>query len=522
MSYLKNLTIKARLFAGFFSIAAIALFISAISLYSLSSSTEAFSRFVHGINARGQLAAEVREAVDRRAIAARNLVLVTKESDLELEKAEVARSHEDVGKRLAQLNEMIAHATDTSDTARALVAEMNRVEKLYGPVALDIVALALANKHEAAIQKMDDECRPLLAQLVKAADAYASFTKTRQEQMVGEFAERYVWQRNLIVAICAIAILVAVGASLAIIGSITKPIDKAVRIARTVATGDLTSAIVVDRADETGALLQALRDMNDRLTETVGRVRSSSSSVASAAHEIAVGNGDLSRRTEEQAASLQQTAASMEQLTTTVRQNTHSAQQAKALASNASTVSQRGSDTVSRVVTTMEAISASSGKIADITGIIEGISFQTNILALNAAVEAARAGEQGRGFAVVASEVRSLAQRSAHAAKEIKELIAHSVQQVRDGSSLAGDAGRTMTEVTDAVARVTQIVEEIAAASEEQGQGIEQVNQAISQMDSVTQQNATLVEQAAAASQSLRQEGAALDETVSSFRLVAA
>ncbi|HVE11012.1 MAG TPA: methyl-accepting chemotaxis protein [Paraburkholderia sp.] len=518
----KNLSIRTRLFAGFFAVAAISLFISAVSLYSLSTTTDAFSEFVHGINLRAQLAAQVREAVDRRAIAARNLVLVTKPSDLEMEKAAVTQAHEDVTARLKQLNDALARAADTGDTARALVAEMNRVEQLYGPVALDIVAKALNNQHDAAIQKMDDECRPLLAQLIKATDAYANFTKTRQEQIVEQFAQRYEMQRNLIVAVCAIAILVAVVGSLAIVGSITRPIGKAVQIARTVATGDLTSDIVIDRSDETGELLKALREMNGRLTETVGRVRSSSTSVASSANEIAVGNSDLSRRTEEQAASLQQTAASMEQLTSTVKQNVHSAQQAKSLASSASNVSQRGSETVGRVVATMEAISASSDKIADITGIIEGISFQTNILALNAAVEAARAGEQGRGFAVVASEVRSLAQRSAHAAKEIKELIAHSVKQIHDGSTLADDAGRTMSEVTQAVARVAQIVDEIAAASEEQGQGIEQVNQAISMMDSVTQQNATLVEQAAAASRSLRMQGEELDETVSAFRLVAA
>jgi methyl-accepting chemotaxis protein len=519
---LKNLTIRTRLFAGFFTVATIALFISAVSLYSLSTTTEAFGQFVHGIIARAQLATQVREAVDRRAIAARNLVLVTSQSDLDMEKAAVTQAHEDVGARLKQLKDMLAHSADTSDSARALVAEMDRVEQQYGPVALDIVALALNNQHDAAIRKMDDQCRPLLAALIKATDAYASYTKTRQEQIVEEFAARYVMQRNLIIAVSTIAILVAVIASFAIIGSITKPIGKAVQIARTVATGDLTSAIVVDRSDETGELLKALRDMNERLTETVGRVRSSSTSVASSANEIATGNSDLSRRTEEQAASLQQTAASMEQLTSTVKQNVHSAHQAKSLASNASAVSQRGSETVGRVVATMEAISASSGKIADITGIIEGISFQTNILALNAAVEAARAGEQGRGFAVVASEVRSLAQRSANAAKEIKDLIGHSVKQVQDGSTLAADAGRTMSEVTQAVARVAQIVDEIAAASEEQGQGIEQVNQAISQMDSVTQQNASLVEQAAAASRSLRMQGEELDETVSAFRLVAA
>ena len=501
--------------------AAIALIISAVSLYSLAIATEGFSRYVHGINARAEVAAEVRAAVDRRAIAERNLMLVTTQADVDLETAAVNRAHEDVGIKLKQLTDMITSATDTSETARSLVADMNRVEALYGPVALDIVHLALTNHHDEAIKKIDDQCRPMLAQLVKATDTYASFTKKRQAEILQNVADRYAMLRGVIIGVSVFAFLASIVLSLRMVGSITKPIKRAVDVARTVAKGDLTSHITVDRDDEAGELLQALREMNDRLTETVGRVRTSSVNVSTATSEIATGNTDLSRRTEEQAASLQETAASMEQLTSAVKQNVESAQQAKSLASTASEISQRGSDTVERVVTTMEAISASSGKIAEITGIIEGISFQTNILALNAAVEAARAGEEGRGFAVVAGEVRSLAQRSAQAAKEIKDLITRSVQEIQNGSALADDAGRTMADVTQGVARVAEIVEEIAAASQEQGRGIEQVNQAIAQMDTVTQQNAALVEQAAAASQSLRHQGQELDDTVAAFRLAA-
>jgi methyl-accepting chemotaxis protein-1 (serine sensor receptor) len=323
----------------------------------------------------------------------------------------------------------------------------------------------------------------------------------------------------VLIAICLAALALAVIAGTWITRTITVPIGLAVKVARTVAEGDLRSRIVVRGNDETRDLLDALRTMNERLTDIVGRVRDSSGSIATAVGEIAAGNSDLSQRTEEQAASLQQTAATMEELTSTVRLNSENAQQASSLAANASEVAQRGSLVVGRVVETMTGISQRSAQIADITGIIEGISFQTNILALNAAVEAARAGEQGRGFAVVASEVRSLAQRSSSAAKEIKELISASVQTVQDGSALAGEAGKTMSDMTQAVARVTDIMGEIAAASIEQSRGIEQVNMTITQMDEVTQQNAALVEQAAAASRSLEVQGRQLGETVSTFRM---
>jgi len=259
--------------------------------------------------------------------------------------------------------------------------------------------------------------------------------------------------------------------------------------------------------------------MNERLVDVVGRVRSSSESIAIGSAQIASGNTDLSQRTEEQAASLEETAASMEELTATVKQNTENARQGNTLASNASDVACRGGEVVGKVVETMHDISSSSAKVAEIITVIEGIAFQTNILALNAAVEAARAGEQGRGFAVVAGEVRTLAQRSATAAKEIKELINESVAKVGVGSALVDDAGRTMHEVVQSVKRVTDLMGEITAASIEQHTGIEQVNQAVMRMDEVTQQNAALVEEASAAAQSMASQSSTLRELVSVFRL---
>ncbi|WLE59535.1 MCP four helix bundle domain-containing protein [Burkholderia plantarii] len=320
-----------------------------------------------------------------------------------------------------------------------------------------------------------------------------------------------------------VLIVIALGMSLVvayfITRSITMPIRTSVTIAETVARGDLTSRIEVAGRDETSQLLRALKSMNERLAEVVGRVRSGSDSIATGAAQIAAGNSDLSQRTEEQAASLEETAASMEQLTATVKQNTESAQQGNSLAANASEVARRGGDVVGRVVTTMREISASSAKVGEIISVIEGIAFQTNILALNAAVEAARAGDQGRGFAVVAGEVRTLAQRSATAAKEIKTLIESSVERVQVGSGLVDEAGRTMEEVVQSVQRVADLMGEITAASVEQRTGIEQVNIAVTQMDEVTQQNAALVEEASAAAQSMASQSNALRETVSIFRL---
>ncbi|KWZ44255.1 hypothetical protein WS72_16260 [Burkholderia savannae] len=294
--------------------------------------------------------------------------------------------------------------------------------------------------------------------------------------------------------------------------------DEAAALAARIASGDLSRPVAV-RAGDKSSMMAAMRDMQGRLQATIGGIRQAAESIAAASHEIAAGNHDLSQRTEQQAASLEETAASMEELTATVKQNAENARQASGLANSASEIALKGNDVVSRVIGTMGEINDSSQKIADIIGVIDGIAFQTNILALNAAVEAARAGEQGRGFAVVAGEVRSLAQRSATAAKEIKQLIDASVERVHNGSALVGQAGETMTEILQAVRRVTDIMGEIAAASEEQSSGISQVGRAVTQMDEMTQQNAALVEEAAAAASSLQEQAARLRESVSAFQV---
>jgi len=294
-----------------------------------------------------------------------------------------------------------------------------------------------------------------------------------------------------------------------------------VRIAENVAAGDLTQLIEVSSQDEIGKLLAALRDMNHSLGSIVGNVRESTDAIGTASAEIASGNLDLSSRTEQQAGSLEETASSMEELTSTVRQNADNARQASQLASGASEVALRGGAVVAQVVDKMGAINESAYKIVEIIGVIDGIAFQTNILALNAAVEAARAGEQGRGFAVVASEVRTLAQRAASAAKEIKVLIDTSVAEVEEGSRLADQAGATMQEVVDSVQRVRGIIGKISTASQEQSAGIEQINEAVVQMDNVTPQNAALVAQAAAAAGALQEQAAALSHAVSVFRTAA-
>ena len=328
------------------------------------------------------------------------------------------------------------------------------------------------------------------------------------------------YQSTRLLIIVAVAVALALGALGAwwLTRGITRPLEEAVRVARTVAANDLTSSITVHSRDETGQLLQALRQMNDNLSQVVGNVRHGAEGIATASSQIDAGNQDLSSRTEQQASSLEETAAAMEELSSTVRQNADNARQANQLASSASQVALQGGQVVTGVVDTMNAINDSSRKIADIIGVIDGIAFQTNILALNAAVEAARAGEQGRGFAVVAGEVRNLAQRSAAAAKDIKTLIGDSVGKVEEGSRQVAEAGRTMDAIVESVKRVTDIMAEITAATVEQSTGIDQVHQAITMMDQATQQNAALVEQATAATGSLKSQAGQLATAVSVFR----
>ncbi|MBT2791565.1 methyl-accepting chemotaxis protein [Paraburkholderia strydomiana] len=346
--------------------------------------------------------------------------------------------------------------------------------------------------------------------------------KNLQQQAVDQQADaqsNISLMTTLIIAFATLALLLVIGLRFALRGLIVQPLRDATECFERIAAGDLSEAIEVKSRNEIGRLFAGIKQMQESMASMVTAVRSSTESIDTGAREIAMGNIDLSQRTEQQAASLQETASSMEQLTGTVRQNAENARQASQLAVNASDIATRGGEVVSQVVTTMQDIASSSSKVVDIIGVIEGIAFQTNILALNAAVEAARAGEQGRGFAVVAGEVRSLAQRSASAAKEIKELIGDSTDKVQSGSALVGRAGTTMDEIVQAVRRVTDIMGEISAASEEQSGGIEQVNRAVVQMDEVTQQNAALVEEAAAAAGSLEDQTRQLQAVLSGWKV---
>jgi methyl-accepting chemotaxis protein-1 (serine sensor receptor) len=437
---------------------------------------------------------------------------------MELEKASVLAAHADVGKNLAELNHLAAQE-GVSGKARQMIGELSRIEALYGPVALSIVDLALKKDTAAAIAKMNDECRPLLAQMIKASIAYSDFTTSNITKLIEEAAGDYSVQRNSLLAGCLAVVVAAALAGVFITRSITVPINAAVQVAESVAEGDLTSSIKPRSQDEIGRLLTAMAHMQDGLVRVVSSVREGSSGIAFASAEIAQGNYDLSARTEQQASALEQTAASMEELSATVKQNADNARQANQLAMDASTVAARGGAVVSKVVETMKGINDSSKKISDIISVIDSIAFQTNILALNAAVEAARAGEQGRGFAVVASEVRNLAGRSAEAAKEIKFLINASVERVDLGTSQVNEAGSTMDEVVTSIRRVTNIMAEISAASSEQASGVSQVGEAVVQMDQATQQNAALVEEMAAAAGSLKSQANELVQVVAVFKL---
>ncbi len=510
----KNVTIKSRLMfvIGFLSLLLIACGILGIT--SLASTNSALKTlYENRLIPMGQLA-DVARLIDRNRMAVAEsmngdpAVVTPKMAEVEKSIAQVAKSWD------------AYTAGPLTAEERVLADKVATARKKF--VTEGMLPTIDALKNNNAQQAMELMAGPMAQDYAPMQENMEALIKLQLDVGHAEFARSqslYATVRNasLIAIIVGVALAMFVG--LRLTRAISAPLNASVRIARNVAGGDLTQNIYVESGDETGQLLQALKDMNDGLVATVSKVRSCTETIGVASGEIAQGNADLSARTESQASSLEETASSMEELTTTVKQNADNAAQANQLVVSASEYAVKGGEVVGQVVQTMGSIKESSRKIVDIIGVIDGIAFQTNILALNAAVEAARAGEQGRGFAVVAAEVRNLAQRSAGAAKEIKSLIGDSVEKVDAGSRLVDQAGQTMEQIVSSVKHVADIMGEITSASREQSAGIGEINQAITQMDEMTQQNAALVEQAAAAAESMQEQAAILAQAVAAFKL---
>ena len=510
----KNLSIKARLISVIGLLSILLVGMSAWGLYGIHQSnaglkTVYLDRTVPAVD----LATinDIWEMVRKNAIAVAN----TKDAAFAKTKAE------ETMQTIKRAEGIWAKYMQTELTAEEerLAKKKLELHAVYVASVTRIFQMTMAGNTEGATKELKEVAEPLFYDLHETIYSMITLQGNVAAEKYAEAQSEYNSIFMVTSIIVSSGVLLAVIVGFFLIRAIVGPLNEGIAIANAVASGDLTSRIDVHSTNETGRLMMALKQMNDNLVELVGKVRMGTDSITTASSEIAAGNSDLSQRTEEQASSLEETASSMEELASTVKQNADNARQANQLAAGASEVAVKGGNVVGQVVQTMSSINESSKKIVDIISVIDGIAFQTNILALNAAVEAARAGEQGRGFAVVATEVRTLAQRSATAAKEIKELINDSVSKVEDGTRLVDEAGATMDEIVSAVKRVTDIMSEISAASQEQSAGIEQVNQAVTQMDEVTQQNAALVEEASAAAESMQEQAQALTQAVTVFKL---
>ena len=510
MSTLRNLKIGHRLGLAFGVILLILVLSTALGVWRLNQVAAHMHVMATEGKQRQEAAAEWLNTVALNGIRTRAALTGPTENV-----AGFQREMDVTSQRTVQLREQLVKIVQTP-TGKSMLAAIDAAREAYRTPRAELMKRKLAGEDvSAAVESL----APLTGAYVSAIDVFQQRQKQLYDESLADAEADAARGQKLLIGAGVLALLLGVVFAFALSRSITVPLRHAAVSTRRIAEGDLTETIDVTGRDEAAEVLIALHAMQVNLGRVVSGVRSNAEGVATASAQIAQGNNDLSGRTEQQASALQQTAASMEELSSTVRQNSDNAQQANQLAQGATNVAVEGGEVVARVVDTMKGINESSRKISDIISVIDGIAFQTNILALNAAVEAARAGEQGRGFAVVASEVRNLAQRSAAAAKEIKQLIDDSVVQVDSGTALVQRAGSTMTEVVSSVRRVSDVVAEISAASHEQSTGIEEVNRAITQMDEVTQQNAALVEQAAAAAGSLQEQAANLAEVVSVFRL---
>ncbi|MGY2491604.1 methyl-accepting chemotaxis protein [Cupriavidus sp. CP313] len=515
MSFHNNIQIKTLLRGAMGMLSLLLLLVGGAGLHGISQSNDALREtFANQLGSTVALS-EAMQATTRMRLALDRNVMQGEQDDpkVHVDRSKVfVEASEAAWKRYMNLPQ--------NPEEKALGAELGKQRQAFMEQGvLPLQAASLAGNQEEALRLAKKVLPDLQRSMSSVHEKLQKFQMTAGQANFDAAQASFARIRMLSIVLIVLGLAVAVLCTATLNRAIVTPVEEALAVFERIARGDLTSRIASISKNEIGRMMQALAAMQASLSGIVADVRTGADSMASATQQISTGNLDLSQRTEEQASSLEQTAASMEELTTVVRQNADNARQAGVLANEASQIALKGGDVVGRVVDTMNEINGASRKVVEIISVIEGIAFQTNILALNAAVEAARAGEQGRGFAVVAGEVRSLAQRSASAAKEIEALIGESGQRVESGTRLVAEAGQTMGEIVQAVRRVTDIMNEIGAASQEQTSGIEQVNQAVTQMDEVTQQNAALVEEAAAAAGALEEQAQKLKNVVSVFNL---